>query len=92
MEPLREATGNVLQLGSYRCKRSPRSQRTLEKGAESHHPCAEAEEHHQLQAVKGESLQVTQTKNQSTLEVSCYKTVLTVRWEATGKGMTILAS
>ena len=62
MDPSGEATGNVLQLRNYHCKRSPRSQRTLEKGAESRHPWAEAEKHDQLGAEK-EILQVTQTEN-----------------------------
>lgn len=63
MEPFGEATGNVLQLRNYLCNRSSGAQKTLEKGAESHRPCAEAEKHEEVWAKKEERLQVTQTEN-----------------------------
>lgn len=86
MEPFGEAPGNILQLRNYQCKRSSRSQRTLEKGAESCHPCAEAAKHDQLWAEKEESLQVTQPRtSQRWRATDIDRTMLTIKWETIGK-------
>lgn len=84
------APGSQHQLKSHGCKRSSGSQRALDKAAVSRPSRAEVGS--TISSEEEDSLQVTQNKNKPVSEVNCNKTVLGMKWEASGEGRLMPAS